>query len=183
MTQGIADPMKLYMSGDLKIGGDIMASQKLDFLKKIDPQLVFDAAKARGGSGGGSAPAAGGSDPVEDAFIAIDHYIGANKDAVTSIGKVYHHAQDDLQGWSVPPYRSTGDWKGRGYLTDEAIEARAQWNTLRPRLGLIQHLALRDSDLYLMDRETGETVLIAGDGEAESINEPADFDPEGGAVA
>lgn len=40
-----------------------------------------------------------------------------------SIGKVYHHPDDDLQGWSRPPYRSMGDWKGRGYLTDEAVEA------------------------------------------------------------
>ena len=40
-----------------------------------------------------------------------------------SIGKVYHHPRDDLQGWSVPPFQSTGDWKGRGYLTDEALEA------------------------------------------------------------
>ena len=37
------------------------------------------------------------------------------------------------------------------FETDEAIEAQAQWNALQPRLGLIQHLALRDSDLYLID--------------------------------
>ena len=41
-----------------------------------------------------------------------------------SIGKVYHHRTDDLEGWCAEP--STGDWKGRGYLTDEAIEAIAQ---------------------------------------------------------
>lgn len=40
-----------------------------------------------------------------------------------SIGKVYHHPKDDLQGWSKEPFQSRGDWKGRGYLTDEAIEA------------------------------------------------------------
>ena len=34
LATGAADPMKLYMDGLLKIGGDIMASQKLDFLKK-----------------------------------------------------------------------------------------------------------------------------------------------------
>lgn len=39
-----------------------------------------------------------------------------------SIGKVYHHPKDDLQGWSKEPFQSKGDWKGRGYLTDEAIE-------------------------------------------------------------
>jgi arylsulfatase A-like enzyme len=39
-----------------------------------------------------------------------------------SIGKIYHHRNDDLQGWSGEPHVSTGDWKGRGYLTDEAME-------------------------------------------------------------
>ena len=39
-----------------------------------------------------------------------------------SIGKIYHHRNDDLQGWSAEPHVSTGDWKGRGYLTDEAME-------------------------------------------------------------
>jgi arylsulfatase A-like enzyme len=39
-----------------------------------------------------------------------------------SIGKIYHHRNDDLEGWSDAPFQSTGDWQGRGYLTDEAIE-------------------------------------------------------------
>lgn len=45
-----------------------------------------------------------------------------------SIGKVYHHGEDDLQGWSKPPSVARGDWKGRGYLTDEALEAIAKSN-------------------------------------------------------
>ena len=44
----------------------------------------------------------------------------------SSVGKVYHHADDDLQGWSRGPVRPTGDWLGRGYLTDEAIAAIAE---------------------------------------------------------
>lgn len=39
-----------------------------------------------------------------------------------SVGKVYHHRDDDPQGWSCPPHMCKGDWKGRGYLTDEALE-------------------------------------------------------------
>ncbi len=39
-----------------------------------------------------------------------------------SIGKIYHHNNDDLDSWTKPPYFATGDWLGRGYLTDEAIE-------------------------------------------------------------
>jgi hypothetical protein len=40
MVSGKANPMKLFSSGKLKIGGDLMASQKLDFLKKIDKAAV-----------------------------------------------------------------------------------------------------------------------------------------------
>jgi arylsulfatase A-like enzyme len=52
-----------------------------------------------------------------------------------SIGKVYHHADDDQAGWSRPPFRSTGDWKGRGYLTDEAITAIAEMDRRQERAG------------------------------------------------
>ena len=36
MVSGKADPMKLFQSGKLKITGNVMASQKLNFLQKID---------------------------------------------------------------------------------------------------------------------------------------------------
>jgi arylsulfatase A-like enzyme len=42
-----------------------------------------------------------------------------------SIGKIYHHSHDDREGWSKEPILNKGDWQGRGYLTDEAIEAIA----------------------------------------------------------
>lgn len=45
-----------------------------------------------------------------------------------SIGKVYHHAKDDLEAWSREPFQSKGDWQGRGYLTDEAIETIKRTN-------------------------------------------------------
>jgi 3-hydroxyacyl-CoA dehydrogenase/3a,7a,12a-trihydroxy-5b-cholest-24-enoyl-CoA hydratase len=57
MTSGKADPMKLYMGGKLKISGDLMASQKLDFLKKIDPKLAQEAIMKRRGGGASAAPA------------------------------------------------------------------------------------------------------------------------------
>jgi 3-hydroxyacyl-CoA dehydrogenase/3a,7a,12a-trihydroxy-5b-cholest-24-enoyl-CoA hydratase len=41
MATGKANPMKLFSSGKLKIGGDLMASQKLDFLMKVDPNDVI----------------------------------------------------------------------------------------------------------------------------------------------
>jgi 3-hydroxyacyl-CoA dehydrogenase/3a,7a,12a-trihydroxy-5b-cholest-24-enoyl-CoA hydratase len=59
MVTGKADPMKLFTSGKLKIGGNVMASQKLDFLQKLDKNEVAKAMAERGG--GGSGAAAGGA--------------------------------------------------------------------------------------------------------------------------
>ncbi|MFT3710538.1 MAG: SDR family NAD(P)-dependent oxidoreductase [Archangium sp.] len=49
MVSGKADPMKLFQGGKLKITGNVMASQKLDFLKKIEkpaPGAVSSSAPA-----------------------------------------------------------------------------------------------------------------------------------------
>jgi 3-hydroxyacyl-CoA dehydrogenase/3a,7a,12a-trihydroxy-5b-cholest-24-enoyl-CoA hydratase len=55
MATGQADAQKLYFGGKLKIGGNVMASQKLEFLKQIDKEA---AAKAYLAKHGGAAPAA-----------------------------------------------------------------------------------------------------------------------------
>jgi 3-hydroxyacyl-CoA dehydrogenase/3a,7a,12a-trihydroxy-5b-cholest-24-enoyl-CoA hydratase len=99
MATGKLNPQKLYFGGQLKIGGNLMASQKLTFLQKIDPQKTRDAMKAAGytpgGGGGGTAaaapagaPAAGGS-PSGDVFVAIRDYIEKNPDLVGQVGTVY----------------------------------------------------------------------------------------------
>ena len=50
MTDGKADPQKLFTTGKLKIGGNIMASQKLEFLMKLDRKLVEESMKASAGA-------------------------------------------------------------------------------------------------------------------------------------
>ncbi len=57
MATGKLNPQKLYFGGKLKISGDLMASQKLDFLQKVDPQKTLEAMKAAGYTPGGSAGA------------------------------------------------------------------------------------------------------------------------------
>jgi 3-hydroxyacyl-CoA dehydrogenase/3a,7a,12a-trihydroxy-5b-cholest-24-enoyl-CoA hydratase len=59
MTSGQADPQKLYFSGRLKIGGDVMASQKLTFLAKV-------AAAAEAGGDAGARGGSGATAPVAD---------------------------------------------------------------------------------------------------------------------
>ena len=95
MVSGKADPMKLFTSGKLKISGNIMASQKLDFLQKVDKADVLAAAAARGG---GAAPAAapaaaasaGPAAPSSgDVFSAIGAYFEKNKDVATKAQTLY----------------------------------------------------------------------------------------------
>lgn len=47
MATGKVDPNKLYFGGKLKIAGNVMASQKLGFLQKIDPKLLQEVAGKR----------------------------------------------------------------------------------------------------------------------------------------
>jgi 3-hydroxyacyl-CoA dehydrogenase/3a,7a,12a-trihydroxy-5b-cholest-24-enoyl-CoA hydratase len=94
MVSGKADPMKLFTSGKLKISGNIMASQKLDFLQKVDKADVMKAMAARGGgapsAGAASAPAAGGGAPSSaDIFTAIGAFFAQNKDVATKAQVVY----------------------------------------------------------------------------------------------
>lgn len=39
-----------------------------------------------------------------------------------SLGKVYHHKDDDLQSWSKPPHHPDGSWTGRGYLAPASVK-------------------------------------------------------------
>ncbi|HEX3771069.1 MAG TPA: SDR family NAD(P)-dependent oxidoreductase [Polyangiaceae bacterium] len=105
MTSGKADAMKLYMGGKLKISGDVMASQKLSFLQKVDPNEALEAItkKRGGGAARASAPATASSTPAAapaatidrgsfasgDVFTAIEDHVARNPDLVSKVGKVF----------------------------------------------------------------------------------------------
>ncbi|MBV8759310.1 MAG: SCP2 sterol-binding domain-containing protein, partial [Deltaproteobacteria bacterium] len=95
MTQGKADPMKLFTSGKLKISGNIMASQKLNFLSKMDPSKAIEVIAKKKGLGGGApaaapakaaAPAAAKSDPnAPKFFAALDKRLAENKQLAAEV--------------------------------------------------------------------------------------------------
>ncbi len=97
MASGKADPQKLYFGGQLKISGDLMASQKLTFLKKIDPKRVESlmsgagtSATAQSAPASNSATNAGPVDSIAaDVFIGIADYISKNPALVAKIGKKF----------------------------------------------------------------------------------------------
>jgi 3-hydroxyacyl-CoA dehydrogenase/3a,7a,12a-trihydroxy-5b-cholest-24-enoyl-CoA hydratase len=107
MCTGKADAQKLYFGGQLKISGDVMASQKLSFLKKLDPQMVIDAMSARGGAGGAgaapSAPATAASGPQSsDVFLGIKAYVGEHAELTDKIQKVFQFKlENPVSVWTL----------------------------------------------------------------------------------
>jgi 3-hydroxyacyl-CoA dehydrogenase/3a,7a,12a-trihydroxy-5b-cholest-24-enoyl-CoA hydratase len=129
MVAGKADAQKLYFGGKLKISGDIMASQKLMFLKKIDPARAIEVVtKLRGDSGGatpsaGAAPAAAANDgePTSaEAFAVIRDHIEHNGDLASQIQKTYlFRLADPASAWMV-------DLKnGKGAVTQAKADDKA----------------------------------------------------------
>jgi 3-hydroxyacyl-CoA dehydrogenase/3a,7a,12a-trihydroxy-5b-cholest-24-enoyl-CoA hydratase len=93
MATGKANPMKLFSSGKLKISGDLMASQKLDFLMKVDPNDVIASMNERLGGAGGAVVVPEAAKPAEptsaDVFAGIGAWVAKNAEATAKIGKVY----------------------------------------------------------------------------------------------
>ena len=56
-------------------------------------------------------------------LTTIPRHFKAHGYKTMSFGKVFHHKTEEPHAWSQPPFIAQGDWQGRGYLTDEAIEA------------------------------------------------------------
>jgi len=83
----------------------------------------------------------GNSIPLRQAMpdvVTLPEHFKLNGYETLSIGKIYHHPNDDEQGWTAPPYRAgtfaEGPWKGRGYLTEEAIAQMEKYNKANPRM-------------------------------------------------
>jgi 3-hydroxyacyl-CoA dehydrogenase/3a,7a,12a-trihydroxy-5b-cholest-24-enoyl-CoA hydratase len=119
MSTGKADAMKLFSTGKLKISGDVMASQKLGFLKKLTPEKVLAEMKKRGAGAGEDAPAAGGgAEPAPtswDVFVAIRDHIERNPELPGKVGYVFlFNVTDPNSSWTV-------DLKnGKGSVTEGA---------------------------------------------------------------
>jgi 3-hydroxyacyl-CoA dehydrogenase/3a,7a,12a-trihydroxy-5b-cholest-24-enoyl-CoA hydratase len=125
MATGQADAMKLFSSGKLKITGDVMASQKLGFLKKLTPDMVFAEMNKRLGAGGGAPAAAAAPDAAgeyqptaADVFIVIADHLARNPEMVGKVGAVFlFKIKDPDASWTV-------DLKnGKGAVTDGGTTA------------------------------------------------------------
>jgi 3-hydroxyacyl-CoA dehydrogenase/3a,7a,12a-trihydroxy-5b-cholest-24-enoyl-CoA hydratase len=110
MCSGKADAMKLFTGGKLKITGNIMASQKLDFLRKVDPSDVLAAAQKRAGGGAPPAPTPAVEPNSADVFGGIARYLakaGGQGDKIKTVFQFKLKSPDAV--WTID--LSGGDGK------------------------------------------------------------------------
>jgi 3-hydroxyacyl-CoA dehydrogenase/3a,7a,12a-trihydroxy-5b-cholest-24-enoyl-CoA hydratase len=104
MVSGKADPQKLFMGGQLKISGDIMASQKLTFLTEIDPaeiEAAMSANASRSGDELALVEAGGGASPSADVFGQIKKYV-ENHAELKDINTVFRfELTDPDSAWNI----------------------------------------------------------------------------------
>ena len=150
MVSGKADPMKLFQGGKLKISGNVMASQKLDFLKKIDRAAVASSSPAPAATTT-AAPSAPASAEVlaPKVFKALQDRLAKNPALAKEVDAVIAFKVKDagfeftaeLTGAS-PSVKSGADAKAgtRIILTDEALGALTRGESAQK---LFQHGQLR----------------------------------------
>jgi 3-hydroxyacyl-CoA dehydrogenase/3a,7a,12a-trihydroxy-5b-cholest-24-enoyl-CoA hydratase len=100
MCTGKLDAQKLYFGGQLKLSGNVMAAQKLQFLQKMDPAIAMKAlnerlAKSGGGAGAAPSPQAAPADAGSDAptsadvFVAIRHHLATHPELAPKVGTTF----------------------------------------------------------------------------------------------
>ena len=161
MTEGKANPMKLFTTGKLKISGNVMASQKLDFLTKIDRKAMEAAAAgvvaapaAAPAASEAAAPAASAKAPA--VFKALADRLAANPALASELGAVvqFHVTGPDGQ-WVVDGSKVTAGRNSAAAafltLSDEDLAALAAGTA--DAKALFQHGRLRvDGDVRVAHR-------------------------------
>jgi 3-hydroxyacyl-CoA dehydrogenase/3a,7a,12a-trihydroxy-5b-cholest-24-enoyl-CoA hydratase len=111
MVAGKADPQKLYFGGQLKVSGNVMASQKLEFLTKLD-RATIEAAMAEADSGSEAPESADGPPRSAAIFAAIGAYVKAHPELVDKVGHAFlFQLTDPDASWSLDLKNAPGGIK------------------------------------------------------------------------
>ena len=154
MCTGKADAQKLYFGGQLKITGNVMASQKLTFLQKVTPEMVEQAMKERAAGGGATAAAAPSKPKREPAAPKLFGKLAEAEALVKEVGgKIQFRVTGPDASWVVDGGAGTvseGEAEDAGAtitIADEDLEALAGGDSAK---SLFQKGKLRvDGDLTL----------------------------------
>jgi 3-hydroxyacyl-CoA dehydrogenase/3a,7a,12a-trihydroxy-5b-cholest-24-enoyl-CoA hydratase len=105
MTSGAADPQQLYFGGKLKISGNVMASQKLEFLQKIDRSALDAAPRATPAPAEAQAAeenAAPAASRAGEFFEALSKRLEQNNGLVAEVGALIHfHVTEPDADWTL----------------------------------------------------------------------------------
>ncbi|WP_224366287.1 peroxisomal multifunctional enzyme type 2 [Hyalangium versicolor] len=137
MTSGKADPQKLYFGGKLKISGNLMASQKLNFLTKLDPREVAGASGAAAKAEAPKTEAATSSGPAlaPAIFKALQERLAKSPELAAEVAALIQFKLTSPEGaWAVdlrsaPGSVSEGTQAGATTtltLADEDLQALAR---------------------------------------------------------
>jgi NAD(P)-dependent dehydrogenase (short-subunit alcohol dehydrogenase family)/acyl dehydratase/putative sterol carrier protein len=123
MSSGKADPNKLYFGGKMKVTGNVMASQKLAFLQKIDPKLAAEVMASRAGSAPAAAAAAGGPTST-GIFAAIGKHLAITKGLGDQVKTVFQfNLKDPDTSWYLDMKSGDGEVKqGSAANADVTLE-------------------------------------------------------------
>ncbi|MBL8913853.1 MAG: SDR family NAD(P)-dependent oxidoreductase [Archangium sp.] len=159
MVTGKADSMKLFQTGKLKITGNVMASQKLEFLKKIDKPAP-GAAPSAPAAASSSAPSGNSAEVIAPkVFKALQERLAKNPGLAKEVNAVisfkvkdagFEFTADLASG--TPAIKPGVDAKAttRIVLTDEALKELNRGETAQ---NLYQHGQLRiDGELQAAHR-------------------------------
>jgi 3-hydroxyacyl-CoA dehydrogenase/3a,7a,12a-trihydroxy-5b-cholest-24-enoyl-CoA hydratase len=121
LQRGDADPIKLFSSGKLKVGGDMMSVNKLEALGAMPFELVLEKAAARASGGESLAPvvAPQAREPLAPKlFTALAKRLEEHPDLATEVGAVLQfYVRNPDSNWVVdlanqPPALKSGETDG-----------------------------------------------------------------------
>jgi 3-hydroxyacyl-CoA dehydrogenase/3a,7a,12a-trihydroxy-5b-cholest-24-enoyl-CoA hydratase len=162
MVAGKADAMKLFSSGKLKISGDVMASQKLTFLQKMDPKRAKEVAMNARKSGAGTSKPVAATAPKEASakkvFAALGERLAKNASLAAEVRAVLgfkvtgpeSNFTVDLSSGSGTVKEGLGQTAATFTIADDDLAELAKGSDVRD---LYQHGKLRvDGDVKLAQR-------------------------------
>jgi 3-hydroxyacyl-CoA dehydrogenase/3a,7a,12a-trihydroxy-5b-cholest-24-enoyl-CoA hydratase len=106
MCTGTADPQKLFMTKKLKITGNVMASQKLDVLRKLDAS-AFASAPGAAAAAPKAAEAAPAASRLPSLVEKLGRHFQANPQLASELGALLQFRVKDPDGSFVLDARTS----------------------------------------------------------------------------
>jgi 3-hydroxyacyl-CoA dehydrogenase/3a,7a,12a-trihydroxy-5b-cholest-24-enoyl-CoA hydratase len=140
MVSGKADSMKLFQGGKLKITGNVMASQKLEFLKKLD-RSSMPAASAAAAPAASAAPQGNSAEVLAPkVFKALQERIAKNPALAKEVNSVISFKVKDAG------FEFTADLASATPSIKPGVDAKGKPKTITPKVWMSSTIAGTDGE-------------------------------------